>query len=235
MPAFLDRTGMRYGMLTVVRRLLGGKGVRWECICDCGNSTVVNSRNFATGNTTSCGCAWQRAVTANMIGRSFGKLTVISSAEPVVFPSGTRARRYTCSCQCGGTITTLGMSLRNGDTISCGCAYSDAGKARMLEPTEKRNRLRASNKRRTARIAAATRPFDKELFYFVRAEARRLAKEREICTGVKHDVDHIVPIASLVVCGLNNEFNIAVIPSSLNRRKKNRFWPGMPEAAACFN
>lgn len=42
-------------------------------------------------------------------------------------------------------------------------------------------------------------------------------------TGVDHDVDHIVPIVSRVVCGLHCEQNLRVIPSSENRSKSNSF------------
>ena len=47
-------------------------------------------------------------------------------------------------------------------------------------------------------------------------------------TGVKHHVDHLVPLKSNVVCGLHNEFNLRVIPGSENSRKGNRHWPDMP-------
>lgn len=49
-------------------------------------------------------------------GDRFGLLTVLHSA-----PSTGNGARYTCRCDCGGTITTHGFSLRNGSTTSCGC------------------------------------------------------------------------------------------------------------------
>lgn len=42
-------------------------------------------------------------------------------------------------------------------------------------------------------------------------------------TGEPHDVDHIVPLQHPLVCGLNNEFNLRVISSSVNRMKSNFF------------
>lgn len=55
---FIDRTGMRYGKLTVIRRhgTNASRKVTWECVCDCGATTIVPSGSLATGNTTSCGC-----------------------------------------------------------------------------------------------------------------------------------------------------------------------------------
>lgn len=55
-------------------------------------------------------------------------------------------------------------------------------------------------------------------------EAKRLEKE----TGVKHHVDHIVPINSLLVCGLHVENNLQVIPALENVQKRNLIWPDMP-------
>lgn len=53
---FKDLTGQRFGMLVVVCR--NGKiyPVRWDCVCDCGNSKTIAGRSLAYGATTSCGC-----------------------------------------------------------------------------------------------------------------------------------------------------------------------------------
>lgn len=56
-PAFLNRTGHRYGRLTVLSREPNqSRSVSWRCRCDCGNETVVFGSNLHTGNTLSCGC-----------------------------------------------------------------------------------------------------------------------------------------------------------------------------------
>jgi hypothetical protein len=55
-------------------------------------------------------------------------------------------------------------------------------------------------------------------------EAKRLEKE----TGVKHHVDHIVPLNSDLVCGLHVEHNLQVIPASVNVLKRNLSWPDKP-------
>jgi hypothetical protein len=53
--------------------------------------------------------------------------------------------------------------------------------------------------------------------------ARRLS-----AGGVAHEVDHIVPLTSKLVCGLHCPANLQVIPMTDNRRKHNRYWPDMP-------
>ena len=54
----INRTGERFGRLTVVRFVGTGKnwvGI-WECVCDCGNTVNVQYNNLHGGTTKSCGC-----------------------------------------------------------------------------------------------------------------------------------------------------------------------------------
>lgn len=59
MRKLIDRTGRKYGRLTVLS--LHGKTVRneslWLCLCDCGTRKVIRGADLASGHTTSCGCA----------------------------------------------------------------------------------------------------------------------------------------------------------------------------------
>lgn len=58
----VDRTGERYGMLTVIERggyyvsPAGRKVVKWVCRCDCGNIIEVTGVHLHSGNSLSCGC-----------------------------------------------------------------------------------------------------------------------------------------------------------------------------------
>lgn len=53
-----DLTGRRFGRLVVVSRAPNGKNwrARWNCICDCGNNSVVCASHLKNGHTQSCGC-----------------------------------------------------------------------------------------------------------------------------------------------------------------------------------
>ncbi len=48
------------------------------------------------------------------------------------------------------------------------------------------------------------------------------ASAAEIETGIKHEVDHIVPLKGRLVCGLHVEGNLRVVTRDVNRKKGNR-------------
>lgn len=77
--------------------------------------------------------------------------------------------------------------------------------------------------RRRAKIFTPAWANKSEIGVFYK-EAKKLEKE----TGIKHHVDHIVPLNSPLVCGLHVPANLQVIPASENVLKRNLFWPGMP-------
>lgn len=64
-------------------------------------------------------------------------------------------------------------------------------------------------------------------------EMREIVKERveRYFGGRVLEFDHIVPLKSPFVCGLNVPDNIRLIPKKLNRVKNNYYWPDMPETS----
>lgn len=59
-----------------------------------------------------------------MIGKRFGKLTVIGKSEGRA-KNGTI--KYICQCDCGNTSIIRGDHLRSGETLSCGCLIKKYG------------------------------------------------------------------------------------------------------------
>lgn len=65
---FINRTGLVYGRLTVVR--YAGKSDHsvpvclWECRCECGNTIVTSAVCLGSGNTRSCGCLVKDTLTS---------------------------------------------------------------------------------------------------------------------------------------------------------------------------
>lgn len=68
-----------------------------------------------------------------------------------------------------------------------------------------------------------------ELSDFIISESYTLRDLRNTLTGIKWQVDHIVPLKSNFVCGLHNGFNLRILTEYENRKKGNRFWDDMPE------
>ncbi len=55
---FNDLTGQRFGMITVLsfnKNDEKGHTTKWNCLCDCGKSKVINANSLKRGNTKSCG------------------------------------------------------------------------------------------------------------------------------------------------------------------------------------
>jgi len=72
-----------------------------------------------------------------MLGRVFGRLTVIGRAEPHQFPSGARQSRYRCRCSCGNEVAVLRQSLTRDSTRSCSCLRRELAPShsRFARPT----------------------------------------------------------------------------------------------------
>lgn len=58
---------------------------------------------------------------------------------------------------------------------------------------------------------------------FLIEEAYHLAQLRTKATGIRWEVDHIIPLRGKDVCGLHVENNLQVIPRSLNASKQHRY------------
>lgn len=55
----------------------------------------------------------------------------------------------------------------------------------------------------------------------------KLAQEVTRTTGMRANVDHIVPLRSPLVCGLHCEANLSVVSEVVNKSKGNLWWPHM--------
>lgn len=86
----------------------------------------------------------------DLTGEKYGRLTVIHKTNE---RDKNGSIVWLCMCQCGKTIKTVGSSLKNGNTKSCGCLHREVagelnkvdirgckfGKLTALEPTEDRD------------------------------------------------------------------------------------------------
>lgn len=79
-------------------------------------------------------------------------------------------------------------------------------------------------KRKAAQISATPKWANEDAIRKIYAEAVRLTKE----TGVRYEVDHIVPLQGRIVTGLHWEGNLQVLQKFENQSKLNRRWPDIP-------
>jgi hypothetical protein len=65
---FIDLTGVRLGKLLVLglsKKSTNGE-IKFNCLCDCGNTTNVYSANIRRGLTKSCGCERNKLTSERM-------------------------------------------------------------------------------------------------------------------------------------------------------------------------
>lgn len=120
-----DLSGKRFGMLTVIHEVpkeerTQKNKVMWECLCDCGNTTMAVSSSLVNGIKTSCGCD---TITYNdLTGQKFNMLTVLHRVEP---KGSTKHTKWMCKCDCGETIEVRADGLTSDKAYSCGCVRRD--------------------------------------------------------------------------------------------------------------
>jgi hypothetical protein len=93
------------------------------CRCECGTEKRVRGVHLASGKSRSCGCARYETradrkalyLTAGMV---FNRLTVIED----VANCDDDARFL---CECGNETTTKALSVKHGNTKSCGCLWRE--------------------------------------------------------------------------------------------------------------
>lgn len=68
----------------------------------------------------------------NLLGKTFGRWTVVEPAESYKTKKGTsRGARWVCECSCGNRSTVSSRALKKGSSQSCGCLRSEKIKTRL--------------------------------------------------------------------------------------------------------
>ncbi|MFH5806046.1 HNH endonuclease [Alienimonas sp. DA493] len=125
--------GDPFGRWTAVEPAkLGQHGAvkRWLCRCDCGTERSIDATELRRGKVNSCGCLRRGPqyrerkscrVPIKMVGRAFGRLTVICWSCPKWYGK----YGWVCRCECGNVGVYKGHALRSGSIVSCGCRNLD--------------------------------------------------------------------------------------------------------------
>lgn len=116
---FKDLTGKTFGRLTVIERIGAGRPTIWLVRCSCGVEKTVQGAALNSGDTTSCGCYNREIHSKDLVGQTFGRLTVLcrdGMYSPV---------HYHCECVCGAETVVRASHLTSGEIVSCGCWNRD--------------------------------------------------------------------------------------------------------------
>lgn len=109
------KVGEKIGKLLLLEKIGRGyhKDAMWKCQCECGNIFYRLTSSVKKGK--SCGCDRYE----NLVGKKFGKLTVLKKVEN----SKRQQTRWLCLCDCGNKIIVdrTNLSINKTKTFSCGC------------------------------------------------------------------------------------------------------------------
>jgi hypothetical protein len=126
----IDLSGKRFNRLLVInkaKRLSPKEGIRWNCLCDCGNYTIVRSDGLKQNRTKSCGCFERELNSLASIEVIISKMPSNSKLTPICRLSETLDKKHKdyskiyCQCECGKFTCVESRSLISGGTVSCGC------------------------------------------------------------------------------------------------------------------
>ncbi len=137
MRKIIDRTGEKFGRLTVVKIKRENKCTYYYCKCDCGNELWVRSDCLISGNTKSCGCLNKknRFKTKNIKGEKFNKLIAIEPTNKRDKNNGSVI--WKCKCDCKNIVYVSYGDLVFGKTKSCGCSISEVSKENIKKAYKK--------------------------------------------------------------------------------------------------
>ena len=112
-----DKSGKKYGRLTVISRIEKKKKgpTIWLCKCDCGNEIEVS--NDSLYFKISCGCL-SKEQQPDLTGQRFEKLVVLSLLD-----SEKENRMWLCKCDCGNETKASTGKLTSNIKKSCGCLH----------------------------------------------------------------------------------------------------------------
>ena len=118
-----DFTGQVINGIKIIKMLPKSKKgeLNCECLCHCGNIFTTRLSSLKNNHTKSCGCRKKQLRIQDMVGKKFGKLTVLHQGLYEFTKFDRRFIRWVCQCDCGRQALVRGVHLRNGHSQSCGC------------------------------------------------------------------------------------------------------------------
>lgn len=125
MSKVIDLTNQVFGKLTVIKRVENSKDrkAQWLCKCSCGNERIVLGKNLRNNSITACkSCSYKNINYIDLMGQTFGRLTVIQQTDQRQGSSII----WQCKCECGNICYKSSKDLRSGHCKSCGCLQRES-------------------------------------------------------------------------------------------------------------
>ena len=146
--------GKTYNYLTVISldedykkiNNIQSNAAYYKCQCKCGKYKTVRITALIAGEVKSCGCLKKEQEQKNLVhginlidltNKQFGLLTVLERDKTI--EDSKHDTRWKCQCKCGNIKIVRGSSLRNGETISCGCLKESYGEYKIKEILKENN------------------------------------------------------------------------------------------------
>ena len=124
---------------------------------------------------------------------------------------------WSCRCDCGTERDVTSLSLKRGVSRSCGCYHSEVVTQRLT----KHGMSNTKEYRSHSTMLRETRKRERTPQWSDLGEIRRIYTERP----EGYEVDHILPLAGELICGLHVPHNLQYLPARENMSKGNRFTP----------
>jgi len=133
----IDMRGTKWNRLTIPEDAIPekrNKVLYWPCICDCGNTCLINGSLIRSGKTKSCGCYQKerasQASIKDLTGQVFNRLAVLEKDNIK------KENYWICKCSCGKITSVRGIDLKRGQVKSCGCLLTEHIKKYNFPPLD---------------------------------------------------------------------------------------------------
>lgn len=116
----------------------------------CGIKRSVYPTNLRRAGHSYCsGCSAIERFGKSYIGKTYGRLTILSDAEPVYSNKGKRRAFVNCLCSCGNQVVVERYDIFRGRIKSCGCLFLETSAAKINKLHEEYdNKLTESERER---------------------------------------------------------------------------------------
>lgn len=226
-----DWSGKRVGHLTVGTRVASDKqnNAQWSCKCDCGDEVVVRGSFLKRQLYCSRSCHLLiNNIRVDITGQRFGRLTAVR----FLAVDRWRKARWSFVCDCGNKIETTADEVLNGNTRSCKCIRIKHGLSQTREyhkeaykrwaernPDKVLENVKKRQIELTPRIPKWLAEEDRTEINAIYLKAKRLSRE----TGIRHHVDHDIPLRGKTVSGLHVPTNLKILTAKDNLQKSRTF------------